>query len=61
MHFEECNYKCELIDCFDNLEKDYEQKFSLGIRKQENLAFDIILLLNWNDYRTYINDMTSLI
>lgn len=61
MHYEEGNYRQDLINCFAKLEISYGNKFSLALNVGKNLAHDVIQELGWKDYLRYESDMASLI
>ena len=58
MHFEEGNYKKGVVDCFSNLEMEFGNRFKLT---DKNLAYDVLMLLGWESYGAYEQDMALLL
>jgi hypothetical protein len=58
MHFEEEGYNEYVKKCFKNLAIDFGNRFSLS---DKNLAYDVIMLLDWTSYAVYEKDMTLLL
>lgn len=58
LHWEEKSPRQPIIDCFDQLSKDIDNRFSQYT--SSNLAFDVVKLLNWKAYDSFEKDMQSL-
>lgn len=63
MHYDTGDYFDETFSCFDQLAGEYGPKFGVGQGrgKDANLAFEIIKILEWNNYEQYEKDMTALL
>jgi len=60
MHYEMNKYDPPVRDCFEILEREFGQQFSLASHGGENLAHHVIELLGWTDYSAFETDMFSL-
>jgi len=63
-HYEEGKYDDRTSRCFSQLLSDFvDEKFAVekGRGKDQNLAFEIINILNWDNYEQYETDMTLLL
>lgn len=60
MHYDEAG-KPPLIECFKCLHKDFGERFDLTARPSENLALDVIKVLEWHDYEAFEKDLRSLL
>lgn len=58
MHFEEGKYRKGVVECFKKLEIDFGNRFELS---NKNLAYDVLMLLDWESYTAYEKDMTLLL
>lgn len=61
MHYEEGNFRPQVVQCFQNLELDYGADFSLTSNSGNNLAFRVVELLNWKTYADYERDVALLL
>ena len=59
--YKEENYPQPVIDLFAELEISHGSKFSLGRYPRQSRAKQIIQLLEWLNYKTYISDMRLLL
>jgi hypothetical protein len=61
MHYEEGNFKKALTDLFAKLEAEQGAQFSLAAHPRQNRAKQVLDLLGWSSYSTYIQDMLALL
>ena len=59
--YKEENYPQPVIDLFAELEISHGPQFSLSRHPRQNRAKQIVQLLEWLNYKTYISDMRSLL
>lgn len=61
IHFEEGNFKKAITDLFTILETEQGARFSLAAHPQQNRAKQVVELLGWTQYASYVQDMQALI
>lgn len=61
MHYEEGNFKKALTDLFAKLETEQGPQFSLTAHHKQNRAKQVLDLLGWSSYSTYMQDMQALL
>lgn len=61
MHYEEGTYKPAVTSLFSTLEKEHGHRFSLSAHPKQNRAKQVIDLLGWKNYRSYLLDMQALL
>jgi hypothetical protein len=61
MHYEEGKFSQAVRDCFFNLEISFGNRFSLNLNGGQNLAHDVIEILDWKDYSIYQSDLKTLL
>jgi hypothetical protein len=62
MHYDDPDgYRPQVIQCFQHLHQEFGTRFDLAARPSENLAFDVIQLLGWQDYAAFEQDLRSLL
>ncbi|MBK7440459.1 MAG: hypothetical protein IPI65_02725 [Bacteroidetes bacterium] len=55
IHFEEGNFKPQVVACFDSLTNDIDAKFNRF--RTSNMAFEVVELLSWKTFDDFKNDM----
>lgn len=61
MHFDEGGvYRKPVIDCFQLLEQDFGSGFNLANRAGENLAFEVLKVLGWDNFDQFKADLIAL-
>jgi hypothetical protein len=58
IHWEEGSPRQKVVDCFNKLTTEKDALFSAYLTK--NLAFEVINILEWKDYKSFERDMISL-
>lgn len=61
MHYEEGTFKKAVVDLFATLEKEYGSQFSLTTHARQNRAKQVIDILGWKNYESYLQDMQVLL
>lgn len=61
MHYEEGKNKKYVTDLFATLEQEQGAQFSLTSHPNQSRAKQILTLLGWTSYESYMNDMRSLL
>jgi hypothetical protein len=61
MHYEEGTLKKPLIELFAKLETEQGSQFSLATHAKQNRAKQVLDLLGWSSYATYMQDMQALL
>lgn len=59
-HYEEGKFNKHVTDLFLTLEREQGAQFSLATHANQSRAKQVITLLGWSSYATYVNDMQSL-
>ncbi|MGG6447671.1 hypothetical protein [Pseudobacillus badius] len=60
MHYEEGNYKNVIKSCFEALAQ-IDSKFALQNASGKNMSIEILDMLGWDDYESYIATMEDLL
>lgn len=58
MHYEEGRLNQPIISCFENLDRAFPGRFAAF--RTQNMAFEIIKLLEWKDWAAFKKDMEEL-
>ena len=61
MHYEEGSFKKALVDLFSTLEAEQGLQFSLTTHAKQNRAKQILDVLGWENYDSYLRDMPALL
>ena len=61
MHYEEGSFNKALVDLFLTLEKEYRPQFSLTAHAKQNRARQVLDVLGWVSYDSYLRDMRALL
>jgi hypothetical protein len=61
MHYEEGKYKQPVLALFSMLESEQGSQFSLASFPKQSRAKQVLHVLGWKDYATYIHDMQALL
>lgn len=61
MHYEDAAPKPGVKSVFAILEKEFGPQFSLSVHASQNRAKQILALLGWSNYQSYVQDMKSLL
>jgi hypothetical protein len=61
MHYEEGAPKQPVKAFFATLEQEHGPQFSLSVYAVQSRAKQVLALLGWNDYQSYLADMTTLL
>jgi hypothetical protein len=60
LHYEEGNFRRAVTDLFQQLEKSHGSEFSLTKHANQSRAKQTVMLLGWNEYAVFQQDMKSL-
>ena len=61
MHYEEGSFKKALVDLFSTLETEHGPQLSLTIHAKQNRARQVLDVLGWVSYDSYLLDMQALL
>lgn len=61
MHYEEGVFKKPLLDLFSTLEIEQGSRFSLTTHAKQNRAKQVLDVLDWVSYKSYLKDMQELL
>jgi hypothetical protein len=61
MHYEEGRFKKPLLDVFAILEQEHGTQFSLAKHSKQNRAKQVLDVLGWANYESYLKDMEVLL
>lgn len=61
MHYEEGSFKTALVDLFATLESGHGPQLSLTIHVKQNRAKQVLDVLGWVSYDSYLRDMQALL
>lgn len=61
MHYEEGSFKKAVVDLFLTLEKEHGPQFSLTANAKQNRARQVLDVLGWVSYDSYLRDMRALL
>lgn len=61
MHYEEGTFKKPLLDLFATLEQEHGSQFSLAKHSRQNRAKQVLDVLGWTNYESYLKDMQALL
>lgn len=61
MHYEEGVPRGPVRNCFSALESSFDDRFSLSIHVGQNLAHNVIDILDWKEYSQYKADLNQLL
>lgn len=61
IHFEDGSFSANVTACFTQLEQDFGSQFSLSQHSQSSLAFNVVNLLGWNTFKSFSDDLDSLL
>jgi hypothetical protein len=61
MHYEEGSFNKALVDLFLTLEKEHGPQFSLTAHAKQNRARQVLDVLGWVSYDSYLRDMRALL
>lgn len=60
LHYEEGNFKPPVVELFAALEQSHGATFSLATHSQKSLAKQVVHLLGWTTYESYLADAQAL-
>lgn len=61
MHYEEGSLRAPVMAMFNALQASHGDTFSLTIHHRENLAYEVVKLLSWDNSEQYFNDLNDLL
>ncbi len=60
LHYEEGRLRQPVLDLFNQMVADFDDRFSLALHPNKNMAEDVIEVLGWIDYSRFERDMLEL-
>ncbi|WP_428504279.1 hypothetical protein [Roseateles sp.] len=61
LHYEEGKFNNSVMDLFNTLENEQGAQFSLTVHAYQSRAKQVLSVLGWKSYATYLSDMQSLL